>query len=550
MRNALIGDLDTAISQTVKASLGKLDEVGAARDLATAVAEQGHAAVAADVALRGLVTAPDQELLGLAVEYLVAAGRVSEIGALAVGKAGIAEFAADMQQPISIAIETLEAIVRTGNDRVAVWATLGNLLSRAGHHAKAVVALRNACGGGTGDVTNLLTLGQVLLSVGDFPAAANAFHGALALQPDSAAAQDGLSNVASHLDAEITKKENTRQAGETDGPLDAYRRRDRLILTAKLLPHLAQARLVVVDGGAREAHRDVRWLPLTPGHLEIHGFEPDAPECGRLNAELARMEIAGGYYPIGLWSETTRLPFEINLASGGHSFIPQNVALTDRWKFENPTQISLSKEVFRPIETVDMEVTRLDTWAHEQNVTNMDFCKLNVQGAEIEILEGSGAMLDSTLGLLLEVAFVESYIDRPMFSDVDAYVRAKGFVFFDLLAHHYVGRADSDVACQHFSDLEPRIGAQISSWGQLIEGHALYLRDPIEAARSGEVLKLSEAQLLKLVIIAEIFGQIEYAFELAAWIRQRAAPGLAEILGKVSSEAAEVYVEAFSPERT
>ena len=168
--------------------------------------------------------------------------------------------------------------------------------------------------------------------------------------------------------------------------------------------------------------------------------------------------------------------------------------------------------MFFPTSSEIIPVTSLAEWAAKANVRTVDFIKLNVQGAEHEILHGAGEILDSALGVLIEVAFVKSYRGRPFFSDTDRFLRAKGFTFFDLLAHHYIGRADAPIAAQHLAVVEPKLGQLVSSWGQLVEGHALYLKDPVD---SGE---LELTRIIKLIAIAEAFGQIEYAFELLGWL--------------------------------
>jgi FkbM family methyltransferase len=551
---ALGGKIEEAITSIEDDMASPRTRASSAGLLAEALFKETYPSLAADIALKYLPEMPEPSFLAATVTYLASARRFSEIGSLAINDVIIGKFDPDSSPPIELVIETLETLGIDPQSDTALWAIMGNLHARVGNLDRAATALRQAIGGNMMPQTNLLTLGQILAADEKFEEALRAFHGALAVAPNNTAALEGVNSINQAIsDREIKANRELDQRiekyGETDPNLlsHLYRRGMRRIITDALLPLLPGARVVVIDGGAREAHRDVRWRPLTPDHLEIHGFEPDPPECERLNAEMAELGIAGGYHPVGLWSETTELPFEINAASGGHSFIPQNDALTDRWKFENPTEISLSRDVFRPLETVPMQVTRLDSWAAMKEIAQIDFCKLNVQGAEIEIMDGAGPLLDKTLGLLLEVAFVESYVERPMFSDVDAYVRDKGFIFFDLLAHHYVGRAAADIATQHMTLLEPLIGAATSSWGQLIEGHALYLRDPIEAARCGRDLGLSQTDLLKLVIVAETFGQIEYAFELLAWITDAADPDFSEKLRAAHRTALETYHDIFDP---
>ena len=104
-------------------------------------------------------------------------------------------------------------------------------------------------------------------------------------------------------------------------------------------------------------------------------------------------------------------------------------------------------------------------------------------------------------------------LGRPFFSDLDAFLRSEGLHFFDLLGLHNMGRADFPVTSMHTPGLNPY-------QGQLIEAHALYFRDPI-ASQTDLDSNFTPARVLKLASIVEIYGQVEYAFELLDWLSGR-----------------------------
>ncbi|MBV9983155.1 FkbM family methyltransferase, partial [Bradyrhizobium sp.] len=306
------------------------------------------------------------------------------------------------------------------------------------------------------------------------------------------------------LQDQVTAKRSTAPA--------RYLGREELILLPRLMKLLPpDGQLTVVDAGAREVDADPRWRPFPPTRLRFYGFEADADEAARLNEVASADGAERHFYPAGLWGSTGRIPFEHNKAGGGSSFLQQNRAVTDRWKFENPKEVSIASDMFYPIRTEELTVVSLADWAAREGITSVDFLKINVQGGELEILQGAGPLLDGVLGVFLEVAFVESYRDRPMFSDIDAFLRKQGFSFFDLLAHHYVGRAASPVAAQHLAIVEPKLGQLVTAWGQLVEGHALYFRDPLGTAAAPT---MSPDNLIRLAALAEAWGQIEFAFEV------------------------------------
>ena len=340
-----------------------------------------------------------------------------------------------------------------------------------------------------------------------------------ALREENEALRSQLTNVGLELSDARARLDVLRQRDERNTSTSAIHYRDRLILLPRLLQLLSSdEKFLIVDGGAREVDRDPRWRPFPPDRLRFIGFEPDGAEAERLNSTPGPGGLEWQFIPAGLWGTSGRMRFEHNKATGGSSFLKQNRALTDRWKFENPTETTLARDIFFPTAYEELPVVSLAEWAKDAKIDSVDFLKLNVQGGELEILQGAGDLLDSVLGLLVEISFVESYKNRPMFSDIQRFLADRHFAFFDLLAHHYVGRSAAPIAAQHLVIAEPKLGQLVSQWGQLIEGHALFLRDPL-GDRS--LRQLDASRIIKLVGFAEAFGQIEYAFELLNWLNDR-----------------------------
>ncbi len=332
----------------------------------------------------------------------------------------------------------------------------------------------------------------------------------------------------------------------TSEELEHQKTRDRYItrkgfiiadLICEKLP--SDEKFLILDGGARAAHADPRWSVLDPKRLRLYGFEPDKPEVDRLNSESRKRGLDFRYFDGALWSHATDVTFYENKSPGGGSCYPQNTTLTHRWKFENHTDLFLSRDIFYPIGETQWRTTSLDDWSKTTGIGDLDFIKLNVQGAELEILKGSATLLDSVVGIMTEISFVESYHQRPFFSDIDAFLRTNNFAFFDLIGLHYMGRASSPVTTRHLPGLYPL-------WGQLIEAHGVYFKDPIDmAARGVSIDHFDRNKLLKLACLSEIFGQIEYAFELLIWteglLKTRGDPEGAQLTSDIWSEAEQRY---------
>jgi FkbM family methyltransferase len=76
--------------------------------------------------------------------------------------------------------------------------------------------------------------------------------------------------------------------------------------------------------------------------------------------------------------------------------------------------------------------------------------KVDVQGAELDVLEGAGGNLEAVDLVILEVSFFKFFKGAPQFATVIAYMEARGFVPYDVfgLSHRPVdgALAQADVA--------------------------------------------------------------------------------------------------------
>jgi hypothetical protein len=158
------------------------------------------------------------------------------------------------------------------------------------------------------------------------------------------------------------------------------------------------------------------------------------------------------------------------------------------------------------------------------------------------VLEGVKRVLKHCLGIQIEVSFVESYIKRPFFSDVDPLLRSLGFHFYDTVGHHYLGRKDSKITARHLPGLN-------GLYGQFIEGHAVYFRDPIDMIPKSE--KWTLKSILTLVSLLETYHQIEAAFELLIWSENyfegKGMGSEASIIQKIRKNGEQDYLEFMGP---
>jgi len=352
---------------------------------------------------------------------------------------------------------------------------------------------------------------------------------------------DGPIVIASTHDDEISWI--LRDAGITD--YCSFKDCERYILCSLLCGLLPEGeRFTLLDIGARDASGDPRWLGLPPERMRLYGFELDEEGCAAMTREMSAGGMEVRFFPYGLWSASERRTFYHSLGHpGSSSFFPFVFEVFDRWRVFTGQGVRHEGQFMRPVQEVPVELSTLDRWRTEQAVASVDFMKLNVQGAELEILSAGKSVLPEVMGLLTEVAFVEDYKGRPLFADVDSWLRAQGFTFFEFISPLTVGRNASPVSIRQLPGYH--------HWhGQRVESHALYLRDPVALELQGaDLTNFSFEKVIKLAALAERYFQVEFAFELLGWyegvLRKRADSAQADALKAVIDTAARSYQAAF-----
>ena len=133
---------------------------------------------------------------------------------------------------------------------------------------------------------------------------------------------------------------------------------------------------------------------------------------------------------------------------------------------------------------------------NENNILEVDFIKIDVQGHELPVLEGATNSIENVIGLELEVEFALLYQNQPLFSDIDYFVRERGFDLFDLSRKYYTRNENYEYK---------------RSQGQLMWGDALYFRSPEQIVLMHEI---TQEKIIRSISIYIIYGYPELAKKL------------------------------------
>jgi FkbM family methyltransferase len=97
---------------------------------------------------------------------------------------------------------------------------------------------------------------------------------------------------------------------------------------------------------------------------------------------------------------------------------------------------SLYKEMMGPAadgHTISVPMLQLDELLREKALNGPYLLKVDVQGAELDVLEGGQAALRESEVVVLEVSMFEFMKGAPQFFDIVSYMKQHGFAAFDII---------------------------------------------------------------------------------------------------------------------
>ena len=255
----------------------------------------------------------------------------------------------------------------------------------------------------------------------------------------------------------------------------------KYLLNEKLIVKLlADNKIVVVDGGARGA----LFPPFNQLNTEITKVlrfepEPDADIINHANNDIT--------FNKGLWHSNGKVNLNVAIEPSASSTYPFNIELQ--------RHIDPHIEVRKTKKKVSIEVISLDELIKNNNSLKIDFIKLDVHGAEYDVLKGANKVLESTLGLLIESWIIPIHKKQKIRAHVEALVYESNFYVFE------------EYKRANWARLKERFSKY-----QTVAMDTLYFKDPILDKNI-----TNQIDAIKIIGLANLFDHNAYALQLAEY---------------------------------
>lgn len=232
---------------------------------------------------------------------------------------------------------------------------------------------------------------------------------------------------------------------------------------------------VPIAGSPEPFHGLIRSFPGS----RINAFEIDAELCKTLNSKAISGLV---HHPVALGRSEEERPFYITNHPVCCSLYKPNNKLLE--KFQN-----MEMAMLKAVSTI--KTVSLDYFTAKNNIGPVDFIKIDIQGAELDVFQGGVTTLRDVLAIVTEVEFIHHYENQPLFGDVSAFLAEQGLSFHNFLG--MAGRALKPLLINNNPNFP----------SQHIWTDAFFLKDPMHLG------DFSSDQLLKQAVLASMYSCLD-----------------------------------------
>lgn len=243
---------------------------------------------------------------------------------------------------------------------------------------------------------------------------------------------------------------------------------------------------------------DVKWAPIKE-LINLVGFDPNKEECERQN-KLPSQYKSSTFLPYAVHGKDGVETLYMTRSIYCYSLLKPNKQWLDRFSFH---------DLFDLVGEESITVRAIDK-IEELHDFSPDVIKIDVQGLELPIFRKAGLLLESVFYVETETGFTENYVGETTFSQLDEFMRANGFLMFDINVNHRISRNN-------------KFKGHATGKEQILWAEAVWLKDYVGLDMQGKFdpKGFTEQKIKKILTLCALQQCYDYGFELAEFFHRK-----------------------------
>jgi len=192
-----------------------------------------------------------------------------------------------------------------------------------------------------------------------------------------------------------------------------------------------ESAITFFDIGACEGLSSVRYKYMFP-NATIFAFEPVPNNFKLVKKNQEKFNLENFHpYKLGLSNKKGNATFYISSGKPENKEKPDDNSVDFGNKSSSLFKPGKTKEIHPWLkfkETITIETETLDNFCKNENISSVDFIHMDVQGAELMVLEGAENMLKGIKSIWLEVERIALYKNQALKKDLELFLEENDFI--------------------------------------------------------------------------------------------------------------------------